>query len=73
MVHNILAGLLALLGLVSVGVCLTYNGIGDVPHLDWDFIIVGGESSSEATLLRVPIITSAKLQVEQCAQFSQAG
>lgn len=31
------------LGLCSLSFCATYTTIDDVPKLNWDFIIVGGE------------------------------
>ncbi len=49
MAYTVLTGLAVLLGLISVGVCTTYDRIDQVPGLSWDFIIVGGVNFSLTT------------------------
>lgn len=34
--------LVVVVGLATLGFGATYDNISDVPHVNWDFIIVGG-------------------------------
>lgn len=42
MVRRSFLNFTVLVGLATLGFCATYDNVGDVPHIDWDFIIIGG-------------------------------